>query len=342
MGAIRNLKLGLLGASRALGGFERVRRSEWRRGRLLILCYHGISLEREHEWDGALYMPADLLRARLETIRRSGAAVLPLGKAVEALAAGELREPAVALTFDDGFCDFHRMAAPLLREFEYPATVYLTTYYVDRQLPLFNLICPYMLWLKRDSGRVIGAGLWEGAPERVSPDTWRNLETRIREQAQARGLSTVEKDELAAKLAGHLGIDYEAVRASRALSLMNAEEVRELAGQGFDFQLHTHRHRTPSDEASFLKEIRDNRERIEELTGRPAVHFCYPSGVHRPEMLAWLRREGVVTATTCEGGLCRRGAEPLLLPRKIDTCLVTQTELEGWISGFEPWVRFKG
>ena len=52
-----------------------------------------------------------------------------------------------------------------------------------------------------------------------------------------------------------------------------------MARAGIDFQLHTHRHRTPLDRDRFVGEIRENRAVVEEMTGsNERVHFCYPSG----------------------------------------------------------------
>src|SRR6266581_3912669 len=48
---IRRAALHLL---RNTGVFRLLRESEWRRQRLLILCYHGISLEDEHQWRSGL------------------------------------------------------------------------------------------------------------------------------------------------------------------------------------------------------------------------------------------------------------------------------------------------
>src|SRR5947199_7606716 len=107
-----------------------------RRHRLLILCYHGVSLVDEHEWDPELYVTQDHLRRRLTILRETGCSVLPLGEAVEQCATGTLPERAVALTFDDGFADFAIRAVPVLRELDMRATVYLTTYYCGRQIPI--------------------------------------------------------------------------------------------------------------------------------------------------------------------------------------------------------------
>ena len=87
-----------------------------------------------------------------------------------------------------------------------------------------------------------------------------------------------------------------------------------LAAAGVDFQLHTHHRRTPADEALFREEIQDNRRSLQLLTKFPLAHFCYPSGVHRPEFLPWLQAEKVVSATTCDAGLVTPRSNALLLP----------------------------
>ena len=59
---LRKAKLATLGLLRSAGAFELVANSKWRRERLLILCYHGISLEDEHQWRPALYMHGGIAR----------------------------------------------------------------------------------------------------------------------------------------------------------------------------------------------------------------------------------------------------------------------------------------
>jgi peptidoglycan/xylan/chitin deacetylase (PgdA/CDA1 family) len=114
---------------------------------------------------------------------------------------------------------------------------------------------------------------------------------------------------------------------------MNQREIAELAEAGVDFQLHTHRHRTPLDEDLFRREIRDNRNYVESLTGRVMKHFCYPSGAYRPEFLTWLSAEKIISATTCDTGFATAQSNPLLLPRLVDTMARTDLEFESWVGG---------
>ncbi|MFN8580274.1 MAG: polysaccharide deacetylase family protein [Gemmatimonadaceae bacterium] len=90
---------------------------------------------------------------RLHAIRKGGYEVLPFDQAIQRLYSGSLPDRAVALTFDDGAHDFAAMAVPILREFDMPATVYLTTYYAERGGPVFDTMSNYLLWC--GLGRVI-------------------------------------------------------------------------------------------------------------------------------------------------------------------------------------------
>src|SRR5579884_1595252 len=145
---LRQLKIGALKLAEAAGLGSLVLQSRWRRERLLILCYHGIALDDEDRWSPGLYMPP-ALRRRMELVRRSGCAVLPLDEAITRLRAGTLPPGAVSLTFDDGAYDFYAAAWPILREFGFPVTVYLTTYYSEYNRPVFDTMCSYLLWKGR-------------------------------------------------------------------------------------------------------------------------------------------------------------------------------------------------
>ena len=331
---LKRIKQATLRSLKATGVFDRVADSKWRRERLLILCYHGTSLADEHLWRPGLYIDPSLLEQRMQILKAGGHSVLPLGEALARLRTRSLPARSVALTFDDGTYDFYKQAYPLLQRYGYPATVYQTTYYTDYQRPVFNLITSYLLWKKR--GEIIpdGRDLGLAQPMDLRTEAGRHQVVLGMIGLAARERMTgADKDALAARLAKFLGLDFEALAATRIVQLMNAREVKEVAANGVDIQLHTHRHRTPVDENLFRREIRDNRERIEALVSSKPVHFCYPSGVYRREFFQWLAKEQVVSATTCDAGLVTRDSESFLIPRFIDNQLQTAIDFESWISG---------
>lgn len=316
------------------GAFHLVQGSDWRRQRLLILCFHGISLADEHEWRPYLYIRPEQLERRLEILRRGNYAVLPLAEALERLYRNDLPERSVALTFDDGGYDFYQQAYPRLKQAGFPVTVYLTTYYNALELPIFSLICSYIMWKARGQGTV---DLREfGIAQAVvleSAEARQMAVDQIVAWADGQDIHGAEKNEIATRLAQRLKIDYPELVAKRILQVMNQREVRRLADEGVDFQLHTHRHRTPLNEDLFRKETVENRERIAQMTGKTPRHFCYPSGAYRPEFLARLSAEGIVSATTCDTGIATRESNPLLLPRLVDTSGRSDLEFESWVNG---------
>lgn len=332
---LKRVKQIVLYGSKLAGLQSAARNSRWRNRRLLLLCYHGLSADDEHEWNPELYMPPAMFRRRLEVLRDGGYTVLPLDEAVDRLYRGELPPRSVAITFDDGAADFYSQAFPILREFGFPATVYLTTYYCHYNRPVFDVALPYLLWKGRR--QVLGRELIEGRGDwRLSDPAQREAAwTAIRAYATSKVLGGREKDALLEEIARRVGVDFAAMRAKRILHLMSEAEVSHVARHGVSIQLHTHRHRTPRDEGAFAREIEMNRDAIAALVGqRPARwHFCYPNGWHHPEFIPWLRGLEIRSATTCEPGIASPSTEPILMPRLVDTTLLSEIEFEGWLSG---------
>jgi len=323
-----------------LGLMPAIARSRWRRNRLLILCYHGVSLEDEHIWDPALYVSAELFHERMKSLRSEDCKVLSLSGAFEHLRNGTLPPKAVVITFDDGLQNFYSRAFPILREFGYPVTLYLTTYYCTDQRPIFNLICSYMFW-KSGLTSVDMTDLFGEARVLQIGSDWERKEAMqsIFRFAQENKLSADDKELFARKLALQLQLDYDQFSARRIMHIMSADEVREIARGGVDIQIHTHRHRMPTDPALFVRELEDNRQAIVSLIGgsRP-IHFCYPSGVYRREFLPLIKGEGIVTATTCETGIASTSCDPLLLPRLLDTQNLSALEFKGWLNGISAFL----
>jgi peptidoglycan/xylan/chitin deacetylase (PgdA/CDA1 family) len=332
---LKTLKTRALSTARHAGILTATRESDWRRRRLFILGYHGVSTADEHLWDSELYMPRETLRARFAALRDGGYEVLQLDDAIRRMNAGTLPPRAVSLTFDDGAVDFLTQAVPLLREFGFPATVYLTTYYCQLRRPVFPTMLRYLLWKARDRTLEMDGLAPDSRPAVLETAEQRVLAFhRIVGGCQARDASGLDKDNVLTECAARLGIDYPALIEQRILQLMNPEEVANLPRDLVDVQLHTHRHRVPEDRTLFEREIVDNRRMIAEMTGsRPAIHFCYPSGVTNQSYLPWMQALDIASATTCFPGLASRASNPFMLPRLIDTSHVSELEFEGWLSG---------
>jgi peptidoglycan/xylan/chitin deacetylase (PgdA/CDA1 family) len=331
------VKRQILRAASVAGAFALVRDSAWRRKRLMILCYHGISIDDEHLWNPSLYMSAGTFRRRLQMLRSGGYNVLRLDEAVRRLFEGTLPPRGVVLTFDDGAMDFAKRALPLLQEFEMPATVYLTTYYCARRDPVFSTALRYTIWKGRTSG-ADHADLVEHPTALRSGDAAAQARTSraIADYATAHHLSADEKTALLRRVAARLGLDFDAIFARGILQIMPPETVRALPRDLVDVEMHTHRHRSPRDAALFARELDENRDIIVALRGGATApaHFCYPNGDYHRALLPCLEDRDVKSATTCIPGLASPADNPLLLPRFVDADTQSDVAFEAWVSGF--------
>jgi peptidoglycan/xylan/chitin deacetylase (PgdA/CDA1 family) len=311
------------------------------RSQLLILCYHGFELVDESGFRPMLFMRTETFARRLETIRRHGHAVVPLGEAVRRLREGTLPRNAVCLTIDDGFYSVLACAAPLLRQHGFAATLYVTSYYADKGVPIFRLVVQYMFW-KTALPTFKSAGQPWGPSEPVDlSDT--NAATRAMWRIIDYGENHCDepgRQEICRILGRGLNVDYAFIVRSRALSLVSAEEIRQLSDAGIDIQLHTHRHRLPQDDESALqKEILENARFLEGILERPLQHLCYPSGLWNRSQWPCLAELGIASATTCEPGFNSAHTPPLGLYRVLDDSTVSQLTFEAELSGFSEWLR---
>lgn len=308
---------------------------------LRILCYHGFAVLDEAEFRPMLFMTGKTFAGRLRILAKNRYPVLGLEDALQRMEQGKLPRDATVITIDDGFHSVHSIAQPLLQAAGCPATMYVTTYYVQKSTPIFRLVVQYAFW--RTTLREIR---FSGKPwirDQTVDLTLDDPKKRATWEIIGYGEQSCKEEqrqEIAQDLAGMLGVDYRQIRESRCLSLMNPTEVKELAASGIDVQLHTHRHRLPTDsETGAREEILSNRSILEGLVGKPLRHFCYPSGIWSETQWPWLEGLAIESATTCEPGLNYRSTPRLGLRRFLDAENIHPIVFEAEISGYLELLR---
>jgi len=95
-------------------------------GRPLIVAYHAVS----SSWRSPLAITESALRSQLEYLHHSGYVGLTFADAERRTRDGTLPRRSVVVTFDDGYAS-NLLAAPILAEFGYPATVFVVTGFTD-------------------------------------------------------------------------------------------------------------------------------------------------------------------------------------------------------------------
>jgi len=281
----------------------------------MIVFWHGVSLEDEHKRFRDLFISAESLRERLDFIAKNYN-VISMDEAMRQHAQGKFQERQVVLTFDDGHYNFAARAAPILKEYGMTATVYLTTFYVDKQLPVpILLLRDAVLLAPKQDIHLTCLELSE--PFRLHSLADRARLTRL-VMTVFRGLPPEPEMQISfvSKLARDLGVDISQLIRRRVWHRMNEEEVRGMSQQGFAVEAHGHRHLSVVDHAGQTEdEVRACCDRIRAVTRKDPVHFCYPSG--RWNRKAWqaLTNAGIRSAVTGAEGPNYPETPPLALRR---------------------------
>jgi peptidoglycan/xylan/chitin deacetylase (PgdA/CDA1 family) len=320
----------VLRAARAFGLFALCR---WlTRGQLRILCYHGIWNGPPPHYGDCLFMSAQVFARRMQMLVDAGYKVITLEEACRRLPRGETRAKDIVITIDDAWAGVVEHMLPVLRSHKFPATLYVTTYYVLARKPVLNVLIAYIV--ERSTRDPASAKLAAALPGDAPP-----AKVVAVLAAHVDALPTMpERWAEVLRLAEVFGVDLDTLRSRRAFELMNPQELRDARAHGIDLQLHTHTHRLHDfSVASVQRELDVNRELLAQwldCTADALKHFCYPSGEYDPAVFATLRAAGVVSATTTEFGLNKADAEPLALKRVLDCESLSDLELEARLSGF--------
>lgn len=305
------------------------------RKNIRILAFHGIWMGEGH-FGNFLYMSSERFASRMSLLSKLRFPVVPLDYAIENRNKGNLPDCATVITIDDGWYSTFLHMLPILEKNNYPATVYVTTYYSEKQTPVFDVALQYMMAItkrKRLSLQSVDTSCY-------GDFDLANMEQKAlaREQLQSYVASLEGEDsrqEMMNKIGDMLGVPYSEIIDNKLFHLMTPEQIEEMSCRGVDIQLHTHRHRISHlGKDCISEEIKGNRESLKPFTSKSLIHFCYPSGVYDESVWPQLEAAGIVSATTTETGLVNQKPHKYALPRILDGEYVSDIEFEAELVGF--------
>jgi peptidoglycan/xylan/chitin deacetylase (PgdA/CDA1 family) len=325
------VKRAILHTARLSGGMA-LSRALTRRG-FNVIGFHGISLEDEHVRFPTLFMSRETFERRLRFLVKHYR-VIALEEAIRQHRARRIEPNQVVLTFDDGMYNFLGAAIPILSKYKAPATIYVVTSDVESGEPAYNLLArDIILSTARSSAR--------GLPH--APEAEHDLSTLKRRNAvvghvqaflQRSCRAAAESLACCRTLASALDVDIDHKLKARLWERLTPDEVRTVIDLGFDAQLHTHTHRNVVEHRQHVRqELRANRESLERICGRPAVHFCYPLGLWEHGVWSDLVAEGIESAVTTRQGPNYPETPILSLRRYLTGEAMTDLEFEFCLSG---------
>ena len=281
---------------------------EGNRARLTILIFHRVLPAPD------LLFPDEPCVKRFEKIMvwiSTWFNVLPLEDAVARLQANNLPTRAAAITFDDGYADNLLHAAPILKRYGLPATVFVATGFLDGGRMWNDTIIESIrsTAAREIDATSLGLGVLEMETTEQKRLVLEKLLTKIKFLSPQDRSDAVDlvKEHCAAELPDDL--------------MMTTEQVRALRQAGISVGAHTVNHpiltRISDDQAR--KEIADNRERLESILGERVNLFAYPNGKlgrdYAAEHVEIVRKAGFLAAFTTNWGACSRQSDIFQLPR---------------------------
>lgn len=252
---------------------------------------------------------AGALARALEQVA-SSYALVPLDELVRRIADGRSTAGLAVVTFDDGVAEVVESGAALARDRGWPMTFYLPTRAVDSGEPY---------WFHALEA-ILDRPDWTEARLSDPPLTLRRAPGDPGVRELSRLLQEAPDVERVAHLVAQLRASLGVRPGSDGPAPVAWSRVRELAArEELSFEAHGVNHlavsRLPEDE--IRRELAGSRDRIQEVTGRPVRHFCYPYG--GPDDIGPLAprvaAELFASAVTMSRGRCGAGASPHLLPR---------------------------
>ncbi len=223
-------------------------------------------------------------------------------------------DPLLAITFDDGYEDNYRNAFPILRDYNLPATVFLTTGSIDSGEPLwFEQLATA---LKRTDREFLDLEI--DIPRRF----WlRNQSERLHANAGIfrlfRTLPDASRRDWLAIICRALAAD---VISERRKKMLAWDQIRIMERENISFGGHTVTHPFLSKltEENVRWEVGECKRRIEEELDHPIHHFSYPNG-REEDFGMWnkeaIRRAGYHNAVTTIWGMNYPDTDPMELRR---------------------------
>lgn len=292
-----------------------------------ILSYHGVEegLSPVVNFDGFMVEPARF-RQQLERLARHYT-IVPLSLLTEHLLEG--RPPpygAVALTFDDGYENYATTVAPILMEFGFPATFFLTTGFLD------GTDYPWWFSLRHFMAETHTLPPMEPGQNTIqTPSVQQRCQAIQIAEAQLKDIPRCKREENMRAMEMPLSAPRPA--------MLDWEKTRKLVRQGFEVGPHTVHHVSMGHEkgATIAQEIAESQHTLQRECPKAGTCFSFPYGQEQhcsKDIEAIFAQSGITSAVTDQGGFNTLESNPFALHRFAITGNHSADALDAVISGF--------
>ena len=138
--------------------------------RSVVFGYHGVGQASVEDDPHFLWVTPDAMRAQIEVLLDAGFEFCTVARLAELADGGEPPPGYAALSFDDGMEDNHSVVLPMLREYDIPATIYITTGLIGKPNPWLGKRLGARMMTEEEILACADAGFEIGAHTVTHPD----------------------------------------------------------------------------------------------------------------------------------------------------------------------------
>lgn len=226
--------------------------------------------------------------------------IIPLSDAVKMIKGTiPIVKNAVVITVDDGYRDFYTVAYPILKKYNLPATIYVTSNFIDKKIWLWPDRITYALSVTKQKTYVLRTKKTEITyyleHESYYGDLWKKLVKHclsISDDEKKKFLLGLEKD-----------LDVEMpLLPPEDYSAIDWDELYEMSKNGIEIGAHTSTHPSLSqvNQTNLEYEITGCKKLLEQKLNASVNNFCYPNGMpgdYNNDVIEQVRAAGFKSAT---------------------------------------------
>ena len=289
------------------------------RKRPAILMYHRIAEESFDPWGLAVHPRRFEQHMAWVAQNREP---LSLAAFVVRHRQGRLRDEAIAVTFDDGYACVAKIAAPMLKQFGVPATIFIPSELIRRGREFWWDDLERIVRFSKPDHLVLGATTINLGPLEAGEETWKpgNPPRTARQSAflclwsKMKALTASEREARIEELREQSGVGAEPRQSHRP---MTPCEARELASPSIEFGSHglTHPDLPSLLDEEAAAEVGKSVDDCAELVRAQPRAFAYPYGRYDRRIERLAEHAGYECACTAASGFVRGSSNLFALPR---------------------------
>jgi peptidoglycan/xylan/chitin deacetylase (PgdA/CDA1 family) len=284
----------------------------------LILMYHRVTEIESDPWK--LCVSPSYFAEHLQVLKKLGCTVR-LQQLNQTLKNGKRPHRQIVITFDDGYSDNLYNAKPLLEKYQIPATIFLTTGYMQQEREFWSDELERILLQPGTLPEILSLNIngisyeWKTSNNNEPYSLYYTLYEILYP------LPASERSHILDQLLLWAKKEPELRPTHRMMTLKELSSLQ--PGNIIQIGAHTVTHpflATISPQAQ-QKEIQENKNQLEEIFGHPIESFAYPHGNYNLHTSEIVRQAGFTCACTTSANIVGKNSDRFQLPRfPVENC----------------------